>query len=129
MFCQDRFPAFGFRTWLAAIALIGAFGAQPTRAQEAALAFTNAIVIPIAGEPITNGVLVIQRGKIVAIGPKGTAIPAGAIMRDASGKVIMPGLVDTHSHIGAPAGGDASAPIQPDTRVLDAIDVRDSSIQ
>jgi imidazolonepropionase-like amidohydrolase len=41
----------------------------------------------------------------------------------------MPGLIDTHSHIGGPAGGDQSAPIQPETRVLDAIDVRDASLQ
>jgi imidazolonepropionase-like amidohydrolase len=51
------------------------------------------------------------------------------MVRDISGQVILPGLVDTHSHIGAPAGGDASTPIQPDTRVLDAINVRDASIQ
>src|SRR4029453_18049539 len=56
-------------------------------------------------------------------------IPAGATVRDATSKVIMPGLVDTHSHIGTPSGGDASAPIQPDTRVLDPIDVPAASIQ
>ena len=41
----------------------------------------------------------------------------------------MPGLVDTHSHIGGVEGADASAPIQPDVRVLDSIDVRDARIQ
>ena len=40
--------------------------------------------------------------------------------RDASGKVVMPGLVDTHSHIGGVQGADASAPIQPDVRAIDA---------
>jgi imidazolonepropionase-like amidohydrolase len=48
---------------------------------------------------------------------------------DARGKTIMPGLVDTHSHVGNGSGGDASAPIQPDVRVLDAIDARDSGIK
>jgi imidazolonepropionase-like amidohydrolase len=42
---------------------------------------------------------------------------------------LMPGLVDTHSHIGGAAGADASAPIQPETRVLDAVDVRDAGFQ
>jgi imidazolonepropionase-like amidohydrolase len=98
-------------------------------AQETPLALIGAQIITISGETIEQGVLVVQRGKIVAVGPSGTAIPAGATIRDLTGKVIMPGLIDTHSHIGSPAGGDQSAPIQPDTRVLDAIDVRDASIQ
>ena len=62
------------------------------------------------------------QGKIVAVGPTGaTAVPANAEKIDARGKVIMPGLVDSHSHIGSPEGGDASGPIQPDVRVLDSI--------
>ena len=41
----------------------------------------------------------------------------------------MPGLVDTHSHIGGPAGGDGTAPINPDCRVIDAINVRDTGLK
>jgi imidazolonepropionase-like amidohydrolase len=41
----------------------------------------------------------------------------------------MPGLVCSHSHIGAVAGADGSSPIQPDVRALDAIDPRDPGIQ
>jgi len=41
----------------------------------------------------------------------------------------MPGLVDSHSHIGGPEGADGSAPLQPDVRILDSLDVRDSRIQ
>ena len=89
-------------------------------AQETPLAFTGAQLIPIAGEPISDGVLVVQRGKILAVGPAGAvAIPAGAEIRPTRGKVIMPGLVDSHSHIGGAQGADGSAPIQPDVRVLE----------
>ena len=110
--------------------LVAAFGlAAPAPAQETPLALTGAQIITISGATIEQGVLVVHRGKIVAVGPRGTAIPAGATTRDVTGQIIMPGLIDTHSHIGSPAGGDQSAPIQPDTRVLDAIDVRDASIQ
>lgn len=98
-------------------------------AQEIPVALVGADLIPIRGEPITNGVMVIQHGRILAVGPAGTAVPAGALTRDVRGQVLMPGLVDTHSHIGSPAGGDSSAPIQPETRVLDALDVRDPSLQ
>ena len=114
-----------FRAFVATACL----GAAPLPAQESPLAFTGAQLITISGDTIEQGVLVLQHGKILAIGPRGTALPAGTTVREVTGRVIMPGLVDTHSHIGSPAGGDQSAPIQPETRVLDAIDVRDASIQ
>jgi imidazolonepropionase-like amidohydrolase len=101
-------------------------------AQEHPIAFTGARVLPIAGAPIESGVLVIQQGRIVAIGPVGsTAVPAEAEIRDVSGKVLMPGLVDSHSHIGGWPGfnSDDSSPIQPELRVIDGIDPRDAGIQ
>jgi imidazolonepropionase-like amidohydrolase len=96
---------------------------------QAPIAFTGAKIIPIAGPEIDSGVLIIDQGKILAVGPGATTkIPEGATKIDASGKIIMPGLVDSHSHIGEPEGGDSSAPIQPDVRVLDSINVRDARI-
>jgi imidazolonepropionase-like amidohydrolase len=93
-------------------------------------AFINARIIPITGAPIEKGTLVVTDGKIVAVGASGAVkIPGGATTVDLAGKTVMPGLVDSHSHIGSPAGGDSSAPIQPDVRVLDAIDVRAMSIR
>lgn len=99
-------------------------------AQQAPVAFTGAKVIPINGPEIANGVLVVQGGKIIAVGPAdSTKIPSNAQKINAAGKIIMPGIVDSHSHIGQPEGGDRSAPIQPDVRVLDSINVRDARIQ
>lgn len=99
-------------------------------AQETAVAMTGATILPIVGKPIENGVLVVRGGKIVAVGPEDDVeIPEGAERRDAAGKIIMPGLVDTHSHIGGPSGGDGTAPIQPDTRAVDAINVRDAGLK
>jgi imidazolonepropionase-like amidohydrolase len=99
-------------------------------AQEKPVAYSGARIIPIVGEEIDNGVIVVQGGKIVAVGPAASVqIPEGADRRDATGNVIMPGLVDTHSHIGGPAGGDSTAPIQPDARCMDAVNVRDAGLQ
>jgi imidazolonepropionase-like amidohydrolase len=90
-------------------------------------AFTGARIIPAEGPEIPSGVLIVQDEKIMTVGPAETTnIPVNAKRVDATGKVIMPGLVDSHSHIGAPEGGDGSAPIQPDVRVLDSINVRDA---
>lgn len=93
-------------------------------------AFVGARVIPIVGAPIDDGVVIVQNGKIIAVGTRAAVqIPAGAVVNDVTGKTIMPGLVDSHSHIGGPAGGDGSGSIHPEVRVLDSINVRDSGFQ
>ncbi len=99
-------------------------------AQSQAVAFVGAKIIPIAGPEIDDGILLIEAGKIVALGATASmTIPAGVTTVDARGRVIMPGLVDSHSHIGEAAGADSSSPIQPEVRVMDAINVRDAGIQ
>jgi imidazolonepropionase-like amidohydrolase len=96
-------------------------------AQTTPIAFTGARIIPISGPEIASGTLLVQNGKVIAVG--NVAIPSGAQRVEATGKIIMPGIVDSHSHIGGVEGADSSAPIQPDVRVLDAINVRDARIQ
>jgi imidazolonepropionase-like amidohydrolase len=97
--------------------------------QDRPVAFTGATVIAMAGDTFAPGLLVVQHGRILAVGPANGVIPADAEIHECPGKVIIPGLVDTHSHIGAVALADPSAPIQPDIRVIDSIDVRDSSLR
>jgi imidazolonepropionase-like amidohydrolase len=100
---------------------------QPT---PASIAFTGGRVITAAGPDIPDGVVVIRGDRIAAVGPAGSVqIPADAKRIDLTGKVVMPGIVDTHSHIGGPEGGDSSAPIQPDARVLDSVNVRSATIE
>ncbi len=96
----------------------------PGLAQETPLAFTGALIYPVEGPPIENGVLVVTNGVVVSVGPLGTVIPENATRIDISGKVIMPGLVDTHSHIGDGSGGDRSSALHPDVRIMDAINPR-----
>jgi len=107
-----------------------AFAPQtPAAENDRPQAFVGARLIPIEGDEIDVGTLVIQSGKIVAIGPKETVtIPEGAETIDVTGHTIMPGLVDTHSHIGGSGslgGADGSGPIQPGVRILDSLNVRD----
>jgi imidazolonepropionase-like amidohydrolase len=99
-------------------------------AQERPIAFTNAELLPISGPPIAPGTIIVVGGTIAAIGPAAaTTVPANAETIDCTGRVIMPGLVDTHSHVGGGWGGDASGPIQPDVRILDSINVRDAGFR
>ena len=98
--------------------------------QEKPTAYINARIIPIVGQPIEQGILLVQNGKITAVGDARTVrLSADVVQIDLQGKTIMPGLVDSHSHIGEPAGADGSAPIQPDVRILDSINPRSGSIQ
>lgn len=99
-------------------------------AQEKPTAFINARIIPIVGQPIEQGILLVQNGKITAIGDARTVrLSSDVVQIDVQGKVIMPGLVDSHSHIGEGAGADGSAPIQPDVRLLDSLNPRAASLQ
>lgn len=109
------------------IAASFALFASHALAQDKPVAFVGAQVIPVSSPAIPDGVVVVHHGKITAVGPRNkTTVPANAEQIDVTGKVIMPGLVDTHSHVGGGWAADGSAPIQPDVRVLDSINVRDS---
>lgn len=100
------------------------------RGQDKPVAFVGAEVLPISAPPIPAGTVVVAGGKIVAVGPSvSTPVPAGAERVECAGRVIMPGLIDTHSHVGGGWGGDASGPIQPDVRILDSINVRDTGFR
>ncbi|MEC7726746.1 MAG: amidohydrolase, partial [Planctomycetota bacterium] len=99
-------------------------------AQEAPHAFVGATIETCAGTTIQGGALVVHQGKILAVGAAAeVAVPAGAVVVDARGKTLMPGLVCSHSHIGSVSGGDSSGPIQPEVRALDSINPRDPGIQ
>ena len=89
--------------------------------QSTPIAFKGATIHTATGAVIRNGVLVVQNGRIFIVGDANTTVPVGAQVVDVTGKVILPGLVDTHSHLGGPAGGDNSAALSPDTRALDAV--------
>ena len=65
------------------------------------VAFTNARVIDGTGAaPVEGATIVVADGRIQAVG-KNVMVPAGAMRIDASGKTIMPGIVNAHGHLQA----------------------------
>src|SRR5207302_11410445 len=72
---------------------------QPAGNDEPVLAYTGARIYTCAGAVIERGTLLVHKGKVIAVGPVNEVmIPKkGAVVRDVTGKTIIPGLVDTHS--------------------------------
>src|SRR6266568_9597842 len=56
------------------------------------------LVEPDSGTVLTDQVIVVDGGKIQAVG-KGLAIPAGATVIDLSDKTVLPGFIDCHTHL------------------------------
>lgn len=117
------------RTILLALAVAGLAFAGPVQAQDQPHVFQNATLYPISSEPIDEGALVVQDGVIREVGAAGAIeVPENAVEHNLQGKVLMPGLVDSHSHIGQVSGGDESAALHPDVRTLDGINVQHPSL-
>lgn len=107
---------------LSAVGLAAMLSVGAAWAQDTPHVFKGAKIIPVTGNPIENGVLVVHKGKIVAVGAADRVkVPKDAVAFDMKGKVLMPGLVDTHSHLGEGSGGDASSAIHADVRIIDGI--------
>ncbi|HMF87951.1 MAG TPA: hypothetical protein VK575_07705, partial [Gemmatimonadaceae bacterium] len=68
----------------------------------------NVNILTAAGPLIRNGAILLQSGKIAALGAT-VNTPADAIVIDGAGKYVTPGIVDDHSHLGvyAAPGGNA----------------------
>ena len=94
------------------------------------LLIQNGYVKPMVGADIKNGaVLIGDDGKIIAVG-KDIAAPAGAAVVDAGGRLVTPGCVEAHCHIGVHdqalrwEGSDVnerSEPLTPHLRAIDGI--------
>jgi imidazolonepropionase-like amidohydrolase len=59
----------------------------------------NATILTAAGPAIERGSILLRNGKVAAVGQTITA-PPDALVIDASGKWVTPGVIDTHSHLG-----------------------------
>lgn len=70
------------------------------------IAFTGADIVDGSGTaPIEDAVLLIQNGRVLKVGrAEEITIPEGAIVKDVSGKTIIPGIINGHGHVGNAKG-------------------------
>ena len=111
---------------LAALLLAGVTLAAGAAGAET-IAITGAKVYPVSGPAIDGATVVVEDGKIAAVGA-GVAVPAGARTIDARGKVVTPGFFDSSSRTGLveiDAYDDTVDSQVEDDRVTAAFDVVD----
>src|SRR5579862_1276044 len=100
------------------------------------IAITGGKILTVSHGVIDNGAILIENGKITAVGPK-VSVPSGAKVIDARGKVVTPGLFDAGNLLGLveiPAeqitvdSTEYTDPVHPELRVLDALNPRSENI-
>ncbi len=93
------------------------------------IAIINGRVMTITQGTLESGTVLVEGGRIVAVGEE-VEIPKDAELYDAAGKMVMPGLIDAHCHVGLfpdgigweySDGNEMTDPITPHLRALDAV--------
>lgn len=125
----------GMRRTLCGAALVAALAAGSFSVPAASGAADRPVVIrggrivPVAGPEIADGALLLEGGKIKAVGKAGEVpVPDGAEVVDAAGGWILPGLIESLASIGlgrpyGPSESDeVSSPVTAGLRVLDGLD-------
>ncbi len=107
--------------------LAAAAAASGARAQDATVALVGARIHTAAGPAIENGTIVFAGGVITALGAD-VSPPGDAEVVDVSGMVVMPGMLDNHSHIGADSRDLNEFPIRfgPQHRIRDVLSPDDA---
>ncbi len=109
---------------LAALALLmavaPALDAQARPAASRTMHIKNATVLTVTRGTLQNTDVLIRDGKIAQIG-QNLATPAGAEVYDATGKYVMPGIIDPHSHMMADAINEGSLSVTSMVRIMDVL--------
>jgi imidazolonepropionase-like amidohydrolase len=94
----------------------------------AGTAIVGGRIVPVEGEPVDGGTVLLRGGKIAAVEGPGFAVPDGVDVVDAAGKWVLPGFIDAHAHAGVHeeaegwAGQDTNEKTEPVTAQVRAID-------
>ena len=89
----------------------------PATVQGQDVAIRGATIITLAGGDIQNGTILVRNGKITAVGTN-VNVPSGVRTIDGTGKFVMPGIIDAHSHAALEGGiNEGSESVTPEVQV------------
>jgi imidazolonepropionase-like amidohydrolase len=101
------------------------------------IAIANGKVLTITQGTLEPGTVLVEGGRIVAVGEE-IEVPEDAEVYDATGKVVTPGLIDAHCHVGLfpdgigweySDGNEMTDPVTPHMRALDAVHPEDKAFK
>ena len=92
-----------------------------TPAGQKVIAIKGGTVLTMAGKSIPNGVVLIKGEKIEAVGSD-VKIPSDAVIVEAAGKYVMPGVIDAMTYYGIRPFdlNDETNPVTPQNRIIQA---------
>ena len=108
---------------------------MPRPTPSSSFAVVGARVVPIDGDPVDDGVVLVREGRIAAVGVRAEVeVPDDVEVVDGAGRWVLPGLVDAHVHLGVWEEGEGWAgldgnettdPVMAAARAVDAINPRE----
>ena len=108
---------------LFAVLMVGTAVAQP----KGSVLVQHATVITITNGTLENTDVLVQNGLITRIGQNLNA-PRGVETIDGTGKYLLPGIIDAHSHLALVSINEASSPVTAEVRMGDVVDPNDIGI-
>ncbi len=101
---------------------------QPTLQTGGDVLITSAVVLTVTQGTFEDASILVRDGKIVAVG-EDVETPEEITVIDAKGMFVMPGIIDTHSHMAISGGvNEGSLSIVPEVRVIDVVTGDDATI-
>ncbi len=116
------------RSLLTAALALGLSGGASAQQQPVLITGATILTASEAGR-IENGAVLFRNGRITAVGPASSVrAPGNAQVIDATGKYVIPGIIDAHSHIAADAINEGSVAVSSMVSIMDVIDPTDIAI-
>lgn len=100
---------------------------QPAFRTGGSVLLKNALVLTVSGDNLPETDVLIEHGRIKAIG-RGLSAATDVRAVDLTGCVVMPGIIDPHSHIALSAVNEFTLSVVPEVRCRDVIDPDDVDI-